>query len=230
MRTIGLIGGMSWESSLEYYRFINEITRVRLGGQNNAQSLMYTVNFQEIEAMQMSGAWDAAGEVLAQAAQALAHGGAGCIVLCTNTMHKVAPAIQSACGLPLIHIAHATAQRVRQAGITRIGLLGTRFTMEQDFYKGILRDDYGMEVLIPDESERADVHEVIYHELCLGVIKAESRRRYAEIIRTLEDRGAQGVILGCTEIMLLVKPEDSRVPQFDTTRIHCESAVDWALG
>lgn len=229
MKTIGLIGGMSWESSLEYYRLINQLVRERCGGQNNAQSLMYTVNFHDIEAMQRAGAWDEAGETLADAARRLERGGADYILLCTNTMHKVFPTIQAAVGIPMLHLATGTAQRIAEAGLKRIGLLGTRFTMEQDFYISVLRDQFGLEVLTPDADDRAVVHGIIYDELCLGMVKDESRRAYADIMRRLEDRGAEGIILGCTEITLLVKPEDSRVPQFDTTRIHCEAAVEMAL-
>lgn len=229
MKTIGLIGGMSWESSLEYYRLLNELTRERLGGQNNAKSLLYTVNFHEIEQMQLEGRWEDAADLLAEAARSLEKGGADFLLLCTNTMHKVAPAIQAAVRIPLLHIAAATAQRIQAAGLKRIGLLGTAYTMEQDFYKGILERDYGLEVLIPDESERQTVHRIIYDELCLGRILPESRRHYQEIMQKLEARGAEGIILGCTEITLLVKAEDSTVPQFDTTRIHAEVAVDYAL-
>lgn len=229
MKTIGLIGGMSWESSLEYYRLINELTRECLGGQNNAKSLLYTVNFHEIEQMQLEGRWEDAADLLAEAARSLEKGGADFLLLCTNTMHKVAPAIQAAVQIPLLHIAAATAQRIQAAGLKRIGLLGTAYTMEQDFYKGILERDYGLEVLIPDESERQTVHRIIYDELCLGRILPESRRDYQEIMQKLEARGVEGIILGCTEITLLVKGEDSTVPQFDTTRIHAEVAVDYAL-
>ncbi|MBL8134195.1 MAG: aspartate/glutamate racemase family protein [Anaerolineae bacterium] len=229
MKTIGLIGGMSWESSLEYYRLINQLTRDRLGGQNNAQTLMVTVNFHDIERMQREGRWDDAGAALAQAGSQLERGGADFIVLCTNTMHKVAPAIEAVVSIPLLHIASATAQRVVAAGVRRVGLLATAYTMEQDFYKGMLRDRFALEVLVPDAEDRAIVHAVIYDELCLGLIKESSRRAYAQIMAKLEARGAQGIILGCTEIALLVKPQDSRLPQFDTTRIHCETAVERAL-
>jgi aspartate racemase len=229
MKTIGLIGGMSWESSLEYYRVINQLVRDQLGGQNNAQSLMVTVNFHDIEQMQREDRWDDAGKILADAAVQLERGGADFILLCTNTMHKVFTTIQDAVQIPMIHLATATAERINTAGLTKIGLLGTRFTMEQDFYKSILVE-HGVEVMIPDEAERDDIHRIIYDELCLGEVKAESRQRYKEIMQNLEQRGAQGIILGCTEITLLVKPEDSTVPQFDTTRIHAERAVELALG
>jgi len=229
MKVIGLIGGMSWESSLEYYRLINQRVRERLGGQNNAKTLMYTVNFHEIETMQREARWDVAAAELAEAAQRLERGGADFIILCTNTMHKVAPEIQHAVRIPLIHIASATADRIVQAGIRRIGLLGTRFTMEQDFYKGTLINDYGLEVITPEAQQREAVHRIIYDELCLGQVLPDSRMVYKTIMRDLEARGAQGIILGCTEITLLVKPEDSTVPQFDTTRIHAEKAVELAL-
>lgn len=228
MKTIGLIGGMSWESSLEYYRMINQLVREKLGGQNNAKSLIVTVNFHDIEQMQREGRWDEAGKTLADAAVQLEHGGADFILLCTNTMHKVFTTIQAAVKIPMIHLATATAERISTAGLTKIGLLGTRFTMEQDFYKSVLIE-HGIEVLIPDEVERNDIHRIIYDELCLGEVKLESRQRYKEIMHNLESRGAQGIILGCTEITLLVKAEDSTVPQFDTTRIHAERAVELAL-
>lgn len=230
MKTIGLIGGMSWESSLEYYRLINELTRERLGGQNNAKSVLYTVNFHEIEQMQIEGRWDDAARELAEAGQCLERGGADFILLCTNTMHKVAPEIQAAVQIPLLHIASATAQRIQAAGLKRIGLLGTAYTMEQDFYKGILEREYGLEVLIPNEAERREVHRIIYDELCLGRVLPESRQIYREVMQNLEARGAEGIILGCTEITLLVNQEDSTTPQFDTTQIHAEVAVDYALG
>jgi aspartate racemase len=230
MKTIGLIGGMSWESSAEYYRIFNETVRERLGGLHSAQCLMYSVDFAEIEALQTRGAWDEADRAMLAAAQRLERGGAGLILIGANTMHKSAGAIQNGVGVPLLHIADATAEVVRAAGIHTIGLLGTRYTMEEDFYVGRLIDQYGLTVLIPDAQEREEVHRVIYDELCLGQICAPSRVRYREIMAGLAARGAQGIILGCTEIGLLVTPEDSPVPLFDTTRIHAEAAVDWALG
>jgi len=229
MRVIGLIGGMSWESSAEYYKVINMLVRARLGGQNNARTLMYTVNFHEVELMQREKRWDDAGALLAEAAVQLERGGAEFIVLCTNTMHKVAPAIQAAVSIPLIHIATATAERIKQAGLTTIGLLGTRFTMEQEFYRGILERDYGLKVIIPDADDRAEVHRIIYDELCQGILRADSRATYAQIMERLHVAGAQGVILGCTEITLLVKPGDTALPIFDTTAIHAEAAVALAL-
>lgn len=230
MKTIGLIGGMSWESSALYYRILNETVRDRVGALANAQSLMYTVNFAEIEQMQHEGRWDDAGHAMADAARRLERGGADVIVLCTNTMHKLASYIESAVSLPFLHIADPTAEQIQAAGIQKIGLLGTAFTMEQDFYIGRLVEKYGLDVLVPDAADRADVHRIIYDELCQGVIKPESREIYRAVMSRLAERGAQGVILGCTEITLLVGPEDTSLPVFDTTAIHAQAAVDWALG
>jgi len=229
MKTIGMIGGMSWESSLEYYRIINETVKSRLGGLHSARSLMYSVEFAEIEALQHEGRWQEAAKIMVDAALSLEKGGADFIIICTNTMHKLAPDVQSKVRIPLLHIADATAGAVKRQGIRRVGLLGTRFTMEEDFYKGRLVEKHGLEVLIPSEAERVVVHRIIYDELCLGVIKPESRRQYQRIIENLASQGAQGIILGCTEIGLLVKPEDCAVPLFDTTRLHAEAAVDYAL-
>jgi aspartate racemase len=229
MKTIGLIGGMSWESSLEYYRILNETVRDRLGGLHSAQCVMVSVDFAEIEALQHTGRWQEAGEILAEAARALERAGAGCVVLCTNTMHKLAGNIQAAAAIPLLHIADATGQRVQSGGLQKVGLLGTRFTMEEDFYKERLVEQFGLEVLVPPLDERQLVHDVIYQELCLGILRSESKSGYSQVIAGLAARGAQGIILGCTEISLLVKPEDSPLPLFDTTRIHAEAAVDWAL-
>jgi aspartate racemase len=228
MKTLGLIGGMSWESTVPYYRQINQHINQRLGGLHSAKIILYSVDFQQIEALQRSGDWQQAGQLLAEAAQALQRAGAEGLVLCTNTMHKVAAAISSATPLPLLHIADATAQQIRQQGLSRIGLLGTRFTMEQDFYKARLMAQ-GIEVLIPDQAARELVHQVIYQELCLGQIKPASRFAYQQIIADLVTQGAQGVILGCTEIGLLVQPEDAAVPLFDTTAIHARTAADWML-
>jgi aspartate racemase len=229
MKTIGLIGGMSWESSIEYYRIINEETKKRLGGLHSAKSVMVSVDFAEIETLQHEGHWDEAGQMLAKVAQDVERGGADLLVLCTNTMHKVADEMQASVHIPLLHIADATAQRIKAAGLTRIGLLGTRFTMEQDFYKGRLIEKHGLEVLTPDEVEREIVHCVIYDELCLGLIQDESREAYKRIMAGLVERGAQGIILGCTEIELLVHAQDCAVPLFPTTRIHAEAAVEYAL-
>ncbi len=229
MKTIGLIGGMSWESSVEYYRILNETVRQRVGGLHSAKCLMYSVDFAELELLQREGRWNEADEMMVAAAQSLERAGAGCVVIGANTMHKSAPAVQQNTHIPLLHIADATAQRVCAQGLKTVGLLGTRFTMEEDFYTGRLTNNFGLSVLIPEPAERELVHQVIYDELCLGIIRQPSRDRYREIITRLVERGAQGIILGCTEIGLLVKPEDSPVPMFDTTIIHAEAAVDWAL-
>jgi len=229
MKTIGLIGGMSWESTVPYYRHINELVKQRLGGLHSARIVLYSVDFHDIEQMQHAGRWDEAGELLAGAARSLEAAGANLLLLCTNTMHKVAPAIEAAVAIPLLHIADATARAVKQAGIRTVGLLGTRFTMEQDFYRGRLESLHGLEVITPEATDRATVHRVIYDELCLGVTRTESRASYRGIIERLVARGARGIILGCTEIAMLVRPEDSPVPIFDTTRLHAESAVDAAL-
>ena len=230
MKTIGLIGGMSWESSLEYYRLINEGAKARLGGLHSAKSVMVSVDFAEIEALQHTGHWAEAAKILIEAARGLERAGADCVLICTNTMHKVADDVQASVTVPLIHIADATAEQVKAAGLTRIGLLGTRFTMEEEFYVGRLVHKYGLDVIVPEPIERDDVHRVIYDELCLGITRAESKARYVEIIAQLIARGAQGIILGCTEIGLLVQQADSRVPLFDTTKLHAEAAVAWMVG
>jgi aspartate racemase len=229
MKTIGMIGGMSWESSIEYYRIVNEVAKEKLGGLHNARSLMYTVDFDEIEALQRTNRWAEADEVLVDAARRLERGGADFIVICTNTMHKSAPRIQQEVRIPILHIADATARQVKAAGIERIGLLGTRYTMEEDFYKSRLSDLFGLDVLIPEQAERDEVHRVIFEELVLGRILPESRQAYQKIIAGLVARGAQGIILGCTEIGLLVKPEDAPIPLFDTTLLHARAAVEMAL-
>ncbi len=229
MKTIGILGGMSWESSIEYYRILNQEVQRRLGGVHSAKIVMYSVDFAEIEALQHAGRWDEATRFMVEAAQRVERGGADFLVIATNTMHKMADQVQAAIGIPLLHIADATAQRIRQQGLRRVGLLGTRFTMEEAFYRGRLEASHGLEVLVPPAAQREVIHRVIYDELVVGVIKPESRARYREIIAGLVDRGAQGIILGCTEIGLLVKEGDSTVPLFDTTRIHAEAAVDWAL-
>ena len=229
MKWIGLIGGMSWESSAEYYRVINEQVRTQRGGLHSAQIMLASVDFAQIEVLQHQGKWDEAGVVLAGVAQRLVAAGAELIVLCTNTMHKVAPAITAGLTVPFVHIADATAQRIVAQRMTRIGLLGTRYTMEQEFYVGRLQQQYGLDVIVPDADERVDVNRIIYDELCLGVISAASRQRYRDIMANLVRRGAQGVILGCTEITLLVGHADTTVPVFDTTRIHAEVAVELAL-
>ncbi|WP_312463874.1 aspartate/glutamate racemase family protein [Pantoea endophytica] len=229
MKMIGLIGGMSWESTALYYRIINEQVKQQLGGLHSARSLMYSVDFHEIEKLQAAGEWQKAGEILAEAALSLEKGGADFIVLCTNTMHKVAQQITDAVSIPLLHIADATAQRIRQAGVKKVGLLATAFTMEQEFYKGRLNQSE-IDVLVPDAAGRKVVHDIIYQELCLGVIRDESRAQYRKIIAELVEQGAEAIILGCTEITLLVKAEDASVPLFDTTLIHAEDAVKLALG
>lgn len=229
MKTIGLIGGLSWESSAEYYRIINQETQRRLGGLHSAECLMYSFDFGEIEALQAAGDWAAATARMVEAAQRLARAGAGCLVICSNTMHRMASEIEAAVDLPLIHIADATARPIVAAGYQRVGLLGTRFTMEQDFYKGRMTERFDLEVLIPQAVGREKVHGIIYEELVRGEIRAESRRQYQRVIDNLKDAGAQAVILGCTEIGLLIKPEHSPLPSFDTTALHALAAVDWAL-
>jgi len=229
MKTSGLIGGMSWESSAEYYRIINEAVKAQLGGLHSAQILLYSVDFAAIERLQHAGEWEQAGAILVDAARRLERGGADFLLLCTNTMHKVAAAITDAVAIPFIHIADPTAAQIKVAGYTRIGLLGTRFTMEQEFYRGRLEHDHGLRVLIPGEDDRATVHRVIYDELCLGIIREESREEYRQIMARLVEQGAEAIILGCTEIMLLVGAADATVPLFDTTRLHAESAAKLAL-
>ncbi|WP_091746992.1 aspartate/glutamate racemase family protein [Methylobacterium sp. ap11] len=220
---------MSWESSAEYYRIVNETVRARLGGLRSARCLMWSFDFGEIEALQHAGRWDEATAALIDAARRLERGGADIVLICTNTMHRMADEVQAAIGLPLLHIADPTAERLRAAGLSRVGLLGTAFTMEQDFYKGRLAARHGLDVLVPEAEDRAQVHRVIYEELVQGRALPASREAYRAVIARLAARGAQAIILGCTEIMLLVRPEDSPVPLFDTTALHAEAAVDWAL-
>lgn len=229
MKTIGMLGGMSWESSIEYYRLVNEYAHERLGGLHNARSLMYTVDFDEIELLQRENRWAEADRMLCDAARRLEQSGADFIVICSNTMHKSVPAIEASVRIPVLHIADATARKVAERGIRRIGLLGTRYTLLEDFYKGRLSDRFGLEVLIPAPDEVEDVNRIIFTELVLGKILPESKSRYLEIIDHLAERGAEGVILGCTEIGLLVKTEDRSLPLFDTTLIHARAAVDQAL-
>jgi aspartate racemase len=229
MKTIGLLGGMSWESTLEYYRIINQEVQARLGGLHSARCILYSVDFAEIEALQHQGQWSQAGARLAEAARRLELGGADFVVLCTNTMHKVAEDIQAGIGITLLHIADATAEKIKAAGIFRVGLLGTRFTMEQDFYRGRLEQRHGLDVVVPEPEAREMVHRVIYDELCRGMIRDASRFTYRGIIADLVKQGAQGIIAGCTEIELLVRDVDSSVPLFPTTRIHAVAAVDCAL-
>jgi aspartate racemase len=220
---------MSWESTIPYYRIINETVKERLGGLHSAKVVMYSVDFHEIEQLQRAGAWEKAGRMLAQAARSLAAAGADGLVLCTNTMHKVAPAIESAVPIALLHIADPTAACIKQAGISKVGLLGTRFTMEQDFYRDRLEKMHGIEVIVPEAPDREIVHRVIYEELCLGTIDERSRAEYRRIIGKLVASGAEGVILGCTEISLLVNAADAPVPLFDTTAVHARSAAEWSL-
>ncbi|WP_367604521.1 aspartate/glutamate racemase family protein [Teichococcus wenyumeiae] len=228
-KVIGLLGGMSWESSAEYYRIINEQVRDRLGGLHSARCLMWSFDFAGIEALQHAGRWAEATAEMIAAAQRLERGGADFVVICTNTMHRMAAEVQAAIGIPLLHIADPTAERIRAAGLRRVGLLGTAFTMEQDFYKGRLVERHGLEVLVPEPEDRALVHRVIYEELVQGRAEPASREAYRAVIARLVERGAEAVILGCTEIMLLVRPEDSAVPLFDTTALHAEAAVERAI-
>jgi len=229
MKTIGLIGGMSWESSIEYYRIINETTKAKLGGLHSAKSVMYSVDFAEIEVLQHQDQWTEAAKMLIDAAKKLETCGADFIVLCTNTMHKVADDIQANINIPFLNIADATAQLVKNSGIQKIGLLGTRFTMEEEFYKGRLSQKYGLSINIPNPQEREIVHRVIYEELVVGKILQNSKEQYIDIIQQMVKQGTEGIILGCTEIGLLIHQEDSQVPLFDTTRIHAEAAVEYAL-
>ena len=229
MKTIGLLGGMSWESTVGYYRALNEGVKQALGGLHSAQIVLVSVDFEPIERMQHAGDWAGTARVLADAARQVEAAGAEGLLICTNTMHKVAPDIEAAIDIPVLHIADATARVLVDAGIQRVGLLGTGFTMEEAFYKGRLAERFGLEVIVPEAAERARVHRVIYEELCLGRIEPASRADYLAIIEALAARGAQGVILGCTEIGLLVSQADTDVPLFDTTAIHARTAVDWAL-
>ena len=230
MKVIGLIGGMSWESTVPYYRQINEVVRERLGGLHSAKVILYSVDFHEIELLQRSGDWDAAGARMAAAAQSLAAAGAEMLVLCTNTMHQVAPAIEAAVSIPLVHIADPTGDAIQAAGLHIVGLLGTRFTMERDFYKECLRQQHGLTVIVPQAAQREQVHRVIYEELCLGKIEPASRELYRAVMADLVAQGAQAIILGCTEISLLVGADDAVVPLYDTTAIHARRAALIALG
>jgi aspartate racemase len=229
VKTIGLIGGMSWESSLLYYRLINEAVRQRLGGLHSAQLLLYSVDFEPIERLQAAGEWSQAGRRLAEAAGRLQRGGADFLALCTNTMHRVAEDIEAGVTIPLLHIADPTALAINAQRLRRVGLLGTRFTMEQAFYRERLVRKHGLEVIVPGEADRQLVHRVIYDELCLGRVEERSRAAFRRIVSGLAQDGAQGVILGCTEITMLVRPADVAVPVFDTTALHASAAVDWAL-
>lgn len=229
MKTIGLIGGMSWESSLEYYRIINEEVKKQVGGLHSAKSLMYSVDFAEIEQLQHNGEWDKATQLMVDAAKNLERGGADFVIICTNTMHKMAKAVEEAISIPLLHIADPTAQAIKTQNLTKVALLGTKYTMEQDFYKGRLIGNFGLGVIVPDDADRQIIHDVIYDELCLGNIRTESKKKFVDIIEKLHQDGAQGVILGCTEIGLLIKQEDVTIPVFDTTLVHAVAAVNLAL-
>ncbi len=229
MKTMGLIGGMSWESTIPYYRLINEGVKARLGGLHSGKILLHSVDFHEIEACQSSDEWDKAGQILADAACGLQAAGAQGIVLCTNTMHKVAPAIEAGCTLPFIHIADATGQAIARRGLECVALLGTRYTMEQDFYRARLREQFGIETPVPDEAQRAEINRIIFEELCLGTFSAQAKRYYQSVIATLVEQGAQGVIFGCTEIGMLLGQQDCPVPVFDTAALHAAAAVDFML-
>ncbi|MEE3877742.1 aspartate/glutamate racemase family protein [Vibrio sp. YYF0003] len=230
MKTVGMLGGMSWESTASYYKALNEGVKSRLGGLHSAKICLYSVDFDEIEKLQHQGKWSETALILAEAAKSVERGGADFLMICTNTMHKVVPEIESKISIPILHIADATAESLVQDGVTKVGLLGTRFTMEQDFYKGRISEKFGIDVVVPTADEQTVVHDIIYQELCLGEIKTESRDRYLKIIANLHAQGAEAVILGCTEIALLVKQSDTTVPLYDTTEIHAAHGVEWALG
>ncbi len=229
MKTIGMIGGMSWESSLEYYRIMNQTVKEKLGGFHSAQCILYSVDFDDVEELQHQGDWESLTRLMIEAAQRVKKAGADFLVICTNTMHKMADEVQRAIQIPLLHIADVTAGAVKANGQSRVGLLGTKFTMEQDFYKGRLQEIHGIDVLIPEDKERQVIHDILYNELCLGEIKELSKGKFQSIIQNLVKRGAQGVILGCTEIPLIVRQEDYEIPLYDTTALHAKAAVDFAL-
>jgi aspartate racemase len=229
MKTIGLLGGMSWESTGLYYRYINQGVKARLGGLHSARIAMVSVDFDEIEGLQRSGDWERAGEILGEAARGIEAAGADFLVICTNTMHKVAPQIERVISIPIFHIADATARRIKEREMNTVGLLGTRFTMEQDFCKGRLSERHGLNIIVPSESERGIVDRIIYEELCLGIVKDESREQYLRIIDGLREQGAEGIIEGCTEIAMLVQQKHTDIPLFDTTAIHAQEAVSLAL-
>jgi len=230
MKTIGLLGGMSWESTALYYRWINELVKEKLGGLHSAKIAMVSVDFQEIEDLQHKNKWDESGDILTEAALKIEAAGANFLLICTNTMHKVVPQIEEAINIPLLHIADATADAIKRRGINSIGLLGTNFTMEQDFYAGRLARKHGLQVLVPEKADRDIVHRVIYEELVLGVVKEESRNEYLRIMTGLSNQGAEGIIEGCTEIVMLVQQKHTEIPLFDTTAIHAQKAVEMALG
>jgi aspartate racemase len=229
MKTIGLLGGMTWHSTIEYYRLINTSVQTQLGGNHSARCILYSAEFAEVEELQESGGWDALSAFMTDLARRVEKAGADFLVICANTMHRTAPAIESAVSIPLLHIADATAAEVKKQQLRKVGLLGTRYTMEMEFYRERLQERHGLEVLIPDAEQRKTINDVIYEELGRGVIRSPSRESYVSIIDSLHGRGAQGIILGCTEIPLLIKPADYPIPMFDTTAIHATAAVDWAL-
>jgi aspartate racemase len=229
MKTIGLIGGMSWESTIEYYRYLNEMVKEKLGGLHSAKILMYSVDFEEIAELQHQGRWEELTEVMIDIAKRLEGAGAEVLLICTNTMHKMADDLQQSIGIPLLNIIDVTAERIKKLGLRKVGLLGTKFTMEDDFYKGRLSSKHGIEVIIPDEEGRQVIHDIIYEELCLGIIKLESKEKVKRIVEDLVSMGAEGIVLGCTELPLLIKQGDCSVPILDTTRIHAEAAVEYAI-
>jgi len=230
VKTIGLLGGMSWESTASYYQTINRVVGERLGGLHSAKVLLYSVDFHDVNQLQHAGRWVESGELLSNAARTLQSAGSEFLVLCTNTMHRVAPQIEASVSIPLLHIADATAESISSAGLTRVGLLGTRFTMEQEFYRGLLEERHGLKVIVPSEPDRESVHRIIFEELCRGQILEASRSEYRRVISSLVARGCEGVVLGCTEIGLLLQPSDAPVPLFDTAKIHAEKAAFYALG
>ncbi|MCE2570506.1 aspartate/glutamate racemase family protein [Motilimonas eburnea] len=229
MKTIGLIGGMSWESTVSYYQALNRGVKAQMGGLHSAKLCLFSLDFDEIEKLQRQGDWPKMTQILTDAAQAVERAGADFLMICTNTMHKVAPEIAANISIPILHIADATGTKLKDDGITKVGLLGTRFTMAQDFYKGRISQHFDIEVLVPTEDEQTQIHDIIYNELCQGVIKPESKDIYSNIISLLHQKGAQGIILGCTEIALLINQGDTDVPLYDTTAIHAEQGIQWAL-
>lgn len=229
MKTIGLIGGMSWESSVEYYKLLNKTVQEKLGGLHSAKCLMFSVDFAEIEVLQHHNRWDELSGIMVEAAKNLKNGGADFIVICTNTMHKLARDIETEANIKVLHIAEVTGEKIIEQGMNKVGLLGTKFTMEEDFYKKVIKNKSNVDVVIPEEKDRESIHAIIYNELCKGIIKSESKAKYIEIINNLAQEGAQGIVLGCTEIPLLIKQEDVSLPVFDTTLIHAVSAVEFAL-
>lgn len=229
LKTIGLIGGMSWESTLEYYKIINETAKLKLGGLHSAKCIMYSVDFEEIELLQHYGKWEELSDIMVGIAKKLKSVGTDFIVICTNTMHKMAEDIENKVGIKVLHIAEVTGEKIVEKGLKKVGLLGTKFTMEQDFYKKVLKEKFDIDVIVPSEADREIIHEIIYKELCKGIINEKSKEKYIKVINSLSLNGAEGVVLGCTEIPLLIKQEDISIPVFDTTTIHAISAVGFAL-